>query len=254
MQNKPKLWGFKMTNNFSREASEFDELYRREDPWGVRNSIQDLARIKKLNQIFRNTRFSYGLDIGCGEGHLTQTLNFVVNKSAIDISEVALTRARIFYPKINFMKADLRDLSKLKSNSFDFISCFESIYYISEERERKKALREMKSKGKDNAVFCFSVVTIGENIHRKYFTYDEAVRFFASEFNIINQFPISLNYPQPTFPQRVKNKIRRVLPDKIRRVLPDEMNVQSYLNDLNSLAPNLAYQNVFICTKKSEVL
>ena len=233
-----------MLKKESPAALEFDEFYSREDPWGIHNSIPDLARIEKFSEVFKNTRFSYGLDIGCGEGHFTATLNFVENLSAVDISEVALMRARINYPEINFIKSDLRDLSEIESNKFDFISCLEAIYYLSGETERQKALREIKSKGTDNCVFCFSVVTIGENQHRKYFTFEEAVSFFGSEFNILNQFPISFISAKPIIFLRVLNKIKRM-------VSKNENTVEKYLYYLDSIAPQDAYQTVFILTKKS---
>ena len=236
-----------MLKNEKTGAEDFDEFYSKADPWGVRNSIQDLARIKKFSQVFKNAQFIYGLDIGCGEGHFTSTMDFVKNLTAIDISEVALKRAKLDYPKINFITTDLRDLSAIESNKFDFISCLEAIYYLDGEVERKKALREIKSKGKDNCVYCFSVVTIGENEHRKYFTTEGAMSFFTSEFNIINQFPISLSYPKPTFFLRVINKIRRIFSRK-------KYNIENYLEDLNSAAPQSTYQTVFILTKKSEPL
>jgi predicted TPR repeat methyltransferase len=225
-------------------AEDFDGFYVKEDPWGVRNSIQELARISKFKEIFKNTSFINGLDIGCGEGHFTSTLNFVENLQAIDISEVALQRARLSYPDITFTKADLRDLSEIKNDNFDFISCLESIYYLDGDAERKKALGEIKAKGTDNCVFCFSVVTIGENQHRKYFTNDEAIDFFSSEFNIINQFPISLIYQKQSFVRRVFNKIQRTLFGR-------EFSVDDYLNCLNSATPHTTYQRVFVLTKKA---
>ena len=226
------------------QLEDFDAFYKIEDPWNVSNSFRELARVKKFSEIFKNAKFLDGLDIGCGEGHFTSTFDFVENLSAIDISEVALGRARIFYPDINFVKADLRNLSELDFGKFDFISCLETIYYITGEEERKRALRQIKSKGKDNCVYCFSVVTIGENEHRKYFTYNEAVTFFASEFNIINEFPISLVSRNLNFPQRVKHKIKRTL-------LGNSYTFASYLSELNSAMPQSAYQTVFILTKKS---
>ena len=94
-------------------------------------------------------------------------------------------------------------------------------------------------------MYCFSVVTIGKNEHRKYFTYEEAVSFFASEFNIVNQFPISLIYTKPNLFVRAINKICRITKN-------NKNDVEKYLKEINSVPPQSAYQNVFVLTKKSK--
>jgi Methyltransferase domain len=223
-------------------AREFDEYYAKEDPWGIANTPAHLARIQKLNQEFATCSFSRGFDIGCGEGALTGQLTFVAKFDAIDFSEVALERARKTYPKINFFKADLTDLRAIENHRYDFISCFETIYYITDDAERSRVLADIKSKGADNCVFCFSVVTIGENIHRKYFSYDEALRFFGQQFNIVNKFPVTLIEGRDPLPRRAVRRFRRLFLKE--RVVPD------YLESLRNTAPEDAYQCVFIMVKK----
>ena len=140
--NNPKwyaLWAYAasmMLKNDTTGTENFDEFYAKPDPWSIRNSVQELARIRKFKEVFRNCRFEFGLDIGCGEGHFTSTMDFVSNLTAVDISSVALQRAKSNYPEINFKISDLRNLSEIESNKYDFISCLESIYYLSE-RERE---------------------------------------------------------------------------------------------------------------------
>lgn len=233
-----------VTTKLSREdptASMFDNYYSKEDPWGIKESITEISRQKKINYEFRECNFLNGLDIGCGEGHFTASLKFVKNFDAVDISEVAIKRAKNYYPNINFQKIDIRDMSNIKNNKYDFISCFETLYYVSENSEREKILIDIKNKGKDNCVFIFSVTIIGEKEHRRYFTYNEATKLFQKNFNIINQFPISLG--KVSFIKRVINKLSKIIFDKSRAV-------DMYLKILAESDIKKAYQVVFVLTKK----
>lgn len=235
MSNKPIL---------SREnpnASMFDNYYRKEDPWGIKESIAELSRQKKINYEFRECNFLNGLDIGCGEGHFTASLKFVKNFDAIDISEVAIKRAKNYFPNINFQKIDIKDMSNIKNNKYDFISCFETLYYISKNTERERILIDIKNKGKDNCVFIFLVVIIGENKHRRYFTYNEATKLFQKNFNIINRFPISLG--KFSFIKRIINKLSKLIFDKSRAA-------DIYLKILSESDIKNAYQVVYVLIKR----
>jgi predicted TPR repeat methyltransferase len=61
-----------------------------------------MARISIINNLFRFDKFKNSLDIGCGEGYIIGVLDFIENKTAIDISQIALARAKRKYPEINF--------------------------------------------------------------------------------------------------------------------------------------------------------
>ena len=83
-------------SKFDPSEEEFDNFYKKEDPWEICGKIPELARIIKINSKFVNCEFNNGLDIGCGEGHFTSKLKFIKNITGIDISKVALSRARKF--------------------------------------------------------------------------------------------------------------------------------------------------------------
>jgi hypothetical protein len=227
-------------------AAEFNSYYSKEDPWAIKESVAEICRQKKLNYEFRNCDFQSGLDIGCGEAHLTNSLSFVKNFDAIDLSDVAIKRAKNYYPNINFQQTDIRDISKIKKNNYDFISCFETLYYISQHSEREKILIDIKNKGKDNCVFCFSVVTIGENEYRRYFTYNEAVLFFKKHFNIIHHFPIAIGKQDFSLLSLLKRVIRKLS----KMVFGKSTAIDIYQKMLDECKPEDAYQCVFVLTKK----
>lgn len=236
---------FQLRHNLSKEnptATEFDNFYSKEDPWGIEYNAEEIAKRTKLNYEFRDCYFNNGLDIGCGEGHLTASLKFVRKFEAVDISEVALKRAKKYHPNISFQQVDIRDLSTIENRKYDFISCLETLYYVTDDSERERIAIDIKAKGKENCVFCFSVVTIGENEHRRYFTYEEAVIFFKKHFNIIHHFPIRLGGTRQSLAIRVYKKLKKIFLDK-------NNNSDAYLSMLNSAKPEEAYQCVFVLTK-----
>ncbi|HEY3731940.1 MAG TPA: class I SAM-dependent methyltransferase [Steroidobacteraceae bacterium] len=216
---------------------EFEMVYSVSDPWGVNNSVPNIVRKQRLLQELRHCRFQYGLDIGCGEGDLTNALKVVNKFDALDISEIAVRRAKESYPHINFFVADLKEISQFSKDRYDFICSFETLYYLSDESERDKALMEIKELGTANCVYCFSLVTVGETEFRRYFRLDEAIALLQKHFNIINQFPISL--------QKLP-LVARVL----SRLCPALM-VWPYQVRLRSTRPEKAYQNCFIAVRKS---
>ena len=220
---------------------DFDCYYLKEDPWCVHNSIEEEIKLNIINNEFRGARFKCGLDIGCGEGHFTASLNFVENFDAVDLSDIALNRARIYYPNINFLQADIRSLDHIK-NGYDFISCFEVLYYIQEESERNKILSDIKNKGKENCIFCFSVVTKKMN-NSSYFSYHESLNLFKIHFNVIHSSAISLYGPNLSILKRLMRKVVRLLLKKSFIVDFDKKLVEAcHVED--------AYQCIFIAIKR----
>ena len=232
-----------MISKIDPSADEFNNFYKKEDPWGIEGSISDQTRVKILNDKFKNCHFQNGLDIGCGEGNLTALMKFVDNLDAIDISKVALSRAKTKYPKINFQELDIKDLSSITNNKYDFISCYETLYYISQDSERERILIDIKNKGKNNCIYSISVVTAGENIYRRYFSYNECVDLFKKHFQIIDCFPIKIQQTNLSLTEKVIRKIKNIF--KINDT------IKSYETKLNKCKPEDAYQCNFILIKKT---
>jgi hypothetical protein len=137
---------------------------------------------------------------------------------------------------------DIRDLSSIPNNKYDFISCFETLYYISQDNERERILIDIKNKGKDNCLYLFSIVTVGENKYRKYLTYSEGINFFKKHFQIIDCFPITIGKINLNFFQKFIRKI-------LKFIFTKKETIKSYKKLLNRSNPEDAYQCIFILIK-----
>ena len=115
-----------------RTADDFNRYYATPDPWGVsRAPFRDKVLRRHLTRPTRNRSI---LELGCGEGHLTQAVfrraRFV---NAVDISNVAIARAKLLnLPNARFQTADLLDISLA---GYDVIAAIECIYYLSHEEQ-----------------------------------------------------------------------------------------------------------------------
>jgi predicted TPR repeat methyltransferase len=74
----------------SRLTKVFEDMYRIEDPWKINNSVSAKARSFIINEFFRGQKFKHLLDIGCGEGLITGSLDFADKITALDISPTAI--------------------------------------------------------------------------------------------------------------------------------------------------------------------
>ena len=129
-----------------RTVDDFNRYYATPDPWGVsRATFRDRVLRRHLTRPTRNRSV---LELGCGEGHLTQAVfrraRFV---NAVDISDVAIARAKLLnLPHARFQTADLLDISLA---GYDVIAAIECIYYLSHEDQilfLKKVAREHAGK------------------------------------------------------------------------------------------------------------
>jgi 2-polyprenyl-3-methyl-5-hydroxy-6-metoxy-1,4-benzoquinol methylase len=113
-----------------RTADDFNLYYATLDPWRI-------SRARFRDRVLRRclTRFIRGksvLELGCGEGHLTQAVFYKARSvTGIDISNVALARAKLLdLPNARFESADLLQTS---FEGYDVIAAIECIYYLSHE-------------------------------------------------------------------------------------------------------------------------
>src|SRR5690349_7874011 len=129
-----------------RTVDDFNHYYATPDPWGVsRATFRDRVLRRHLTRPIRNRSI---LELGCGEGHLTQAVfrraRFV---NAVDISNVAIARAKLLnLPNARFQTADLLDTSLA---GYDVIAAIECIYYLSHEDQilfLKRVAREHAGK------------------------------------------------------------------------------------------------------------
>jgi cyclopropane fatty-acyl-phospholipid synthase-like methyltransferase len=158
-----------------RTAADFNSFYAVPDPWQIsRASFRDRVLRRSL------LRFVAGksvLELGCGEGHLTQAVfGDARSVSGIDLSDIAIERARArAIPNAQFQAADFLNVSFM---GFDVIAAIECLYYLTQEDQAaffEKVCREHRGK-----LLIISGPVIGQNEHRKYFTHDGLLRTFAN--------------------------------------------------------------------------
>jgi len=111
-----------------RSAADFNLFYKSPDPWHIsRAKFRDKVLRHWLSELVRGQTV---LELGCGEGHLTQAV-FGEAKSVtgIDISDVAIDRARS--RKINNAKFVQSDFLQAPFEGYDVITAIECLYYLS---------------------------------------------------------------------------------------------------------------------------
>ena len=107
------------------------------------------------------------MELGCGEGHLTQALFWdAASVKGIDISGVAIGRAiSKGLPNASFEKSDFLNVS---FEGYGVIAAIECLYYLTpEEQEAFFAKVSREHRGKP---LIISGPIIGSNEYRKYFT------------------------------------------------------------------------------------
>ena len=115
-----------------RTAADFDLYYATPDPWHISHArFRDNVLRRCLKPFIRDKSV---LELGCGEGHLTQTI-FSKARSVvgIDISDVAIARAKsLNLPNAIFESADFLQAS---FEGYDVIAAIECVYYLSLEEQ-----------------------------------------------------------------------------------------------------------------------
>jgi SAM-dependent methyltransferase len=111
-----------------RTAEDFNLYYATPDPWHIAGSrFRDKVLRRCLGRFIRDKSV---LELGCGEGHLTQEI-FGRARSVVgvDISDVAIARAKsLELPNARFENADLLQTS---FKGYEVIAAIECIHYLS---------------------------------------------------------------------------------------------------------------------------
>src|SRR3981189_3014906 len=111
-----------------RTAADFNLYYAAPDPWHISHArFRDKVLRRRLKPFIRDKSV---LELGCGEGHLSQTI-FSKARSVvgIDISDVAIARAKSRnLPNARFESADFLQAS---FEGYDLIAAIECVYYLS---------------------------------------------------------------------------------------------------------------------------
>jgi predicted TPR repeat methyltransferase len=209
-----------------RTASDFDAFYADADPWRI-GSAHSRDRVLRRSV----ARFVTGkkvLELGCGEGHLSQTLFFdAANVRGIDISGVAIHRALSKgISNATFEKSDFLNVSY---EGYDVIAAIECLYYLSASEQEaffSKVAREHSGK-----ILILSGPIIGQNEHRKYFTHESVLDTLARHgISVIEFHNLNVHRKTPLVNRTVANLtaalVRAPFGNLLLSALPDRLIYQ----------------------------
>jgi SAM-dependent methyltransferase len=182
-----------------RTKEEWDAWYAAPNPWGTEGTDKDRVREDILLERLRRGRFTQLLDLGCGEGRLTNALSTLsAHTQAYDISERAVERARSRFPHIAFGVGDMLDVltrPDVIDMPFDLVTVSEVLYYFQTDEERRLALSRLARIGAPECLYYFSAIITGSSKHRRYFSHDEFIDEVSRHFNIVDAFPSVADLP-----------------------------------------------------------
>ena len=115
---------------------EYEKMYQEiDDPWGCNKEAKSLKNCLLLEIIFNKKRYRRILDVGCGLGAIT---NLIYKKNGggellgCDISETAIKKASLLYPRITFKQMNIITESLEEIGKFELIILSEILWYILE--------------------------------------------------------------------------------------------------------------------------
>ena len=121
-------------------VGDFDGLYEVEsDPWGqsgTNERLSDYYVFSRMRLMKLVRRYTIGriLEVGCGLGYVVDTLNKNIldrETAGLDISEVAINKARIKFPQHGFWIGDITEVD-LSITKFDVVILNQVLWYILE--------------------------------------------------------------------------------------------------------------------------
>jgi 2-polyprenyl-3-methyl-5-hydroxy-6-metoxy-1,4-benzoquinol methylase len=179
-----------------RLREEWEHWYQRPDPWDYEGTDEDLLRTETMLSRLCGRHFKRALDLGCGEGRLTNEIAGVADQVVgYDISGTAIQRARTRYPRVEFRQGDLMDVlanPEVLRAPFDLIVAAEVLYYLPTDEERMQALTGISLLGAPDCLYFFSVIVSGSSAGRRYFTHDGFLQMLAKDFQVIEHFPCAV--------------------------------------------------------------
>lgn len=209
-----------------RTASDFDAFYAKADPWGIEGA-------RSRDKVLRRSvaRFVTGnnvLELGCGEGHLTQALFWdAASVRGIDISGIAISRATSKgMSNASFENSDFLSVS---FEGYDVIAAIECLYYLS--ASEQEAFFDKVAREHSGKILIISGPIIGQNQHRKYFTHKSMLDTLARHrISVIEFHNVNVDRNTPLVNRTVANLaaavVRVPLGDLLLNALPDRLIYQ----------------------------
>ena len=152
------------------QRSYYDERWAKAqhaNPWQLQRAIAVLEGLRMINR--RSPRI---LDVGCGTGWLTSILGRFGPTTGIDLSPVAIRRARVLYPDVTFIAGDLFDFESW-SAVFDVVVSVQVIDHMEDQARFVEHVARLLTPGGH----CILVTTNARNV--SYWTLEHFERFAA---------------------------------------------------------------------------
>jgi GT2 family glycosyltransferase/peptidoglycan/xylan/chitin deacetylase (PgdA/CDA1 family)/2-polyprenyl-3-methyl-5-hydroxy-6-metoxy-1,4-benzoquinol methylase len=134
------------SNDKASLAIAWDRFYQAEDPWNFASSYEQL-KYQRTFSLIADRQIGRALELGCSEGRFTELLaESAESIRAVDISDVALSRARLRCAKfgnVEYLHSDF--FVEPIEGSWDLIVCSETLYYL----PNKDALPAMATRIRD---------------------------------------------------------------------------------------------------------
>lgn len=107
-----------------------DRVFSRgEDPYKYDSSPYEKARLASMENALGGRRYKSALEVGCAEGRFTRRLAAACEKvTAVDVSSVALARAKAAAPGAVLVETDIREWTP--GEEFDLIVLGDVLYYL----------------------------------------------------------------------------------------------------------------------------
>jgi SAM-dependent methyltransferase len=184
-----------------------------DDPWGHTWRGQELTRYDFLLNIITNSRpgdsYRQSLDIGCTTGFFTNKLHKLsADVSGVDISTIAIARAREKYPDINFMAGSITDLD-LPDGLYDLITCTEMLYYLDIETQTQVLQRIHDLLSDDGRAMITS--KIGKS---PYFSPEELTSLLENHFSVEGVY-----YFNALFAARIEGRLFSIYQNLYKSIL-----------------------------------
>jgi len=163
----------------------FERLYRNEeDPWSIGNaeSVRYDAYLEWIRRHAPLAGFRRALDLGCGKGAFTFRLASMAHETTgVELSEIAVSKARQAHPGIRFLQGDIRSLPSLdlRPRAYDLIVASDVIAYLTP-REAERFLQAVEKLLAPEGIVFLAAWSPGG----RYFTPESLERLFARIFAV----------------------------------------------------------------------
>lgn len=132
-------------------AAYFHRFHRGEDPWAYEEDEFERTRLRLLEKALPAETPAVVLEVGCGQGHLTQRLAGrypAAHVHVIDLSERAVERARARVgerPRIDYAVTDLHDWTRSHTGApVDLVVLTDVLYYLGGRAPVVRAMSELR--------------------------------------------------------------------------------------------------------------